>query len=190
MSMKWYGVELKDKVVREMYRRTNRAVMLIEKVAKHSMKKGGRTVSGYKEWSMSLSAKGNIRFKKKAARIGAFRSLPGEPPRTQTGTLRRSITHEVFPKADEVISSFSTPDFVGRVGTNVKYGKYLEFGTRPRTIKGKFGARPSSVKKGSWGDFGYTFNNPGIKPRPWLRPAFHHSQRAIAAIFRRPIKQL
>jgi len=42
---------------------------------------------------------------------------PGEMPHKDTGRLRASIAHEV----DEE---------VGRVGTNVIYGKFLETGTR------------------------------------------------------------
>lgn len=60
---------------------------------------------------------------------GAFPSKPGEPPHKQTGRLRGSVTHEVV-------------DMVGRVGTNVKYGRDLELGTLH------------------------------IAPRPWLRRAF------------------
>jgi HK97 gp10 family phage protein len=59
-------------------------------------------------------------------------SLPGEPPHKRTGTLARSIESETFRIGDQ---------FVGRVGTNLKYGAYLEFGTRK------------------------------MAPRPYLRPA-------------------
>ncbi len=44
-------------------------------------------------------------------------SSPGDPPFKQTGHLRRSIAWE------------AVSDTVGRVGTNVKYGLYLEMGT-------------------------------------------------------------
>ncbi len=43
-------------------------------------------------------------------------SGPGEPPHRRTGILSRSITHEVEGKS-------------AKVGTNLKYGKYLETGT-------------------------------------------------------------
>lgn len=64
-------------------------------------------------------------------KTGAVRSAPGEPPRKQTGRLRASVTYEV----DEAGMN-------ARVGTNVKYGRYLELGTKR-----------------------------GIAPRPWLRRA-------------------
>ena len=50
-------------------------------------------------------------------------SKPGEPPHRRTGTLSRSITHEVT-------------KYRARVGTNIKYSKPLELGTS------KMAARP------------------------------------------------
>jgi phage gpG-like protein len=49
---------------------------------------------------------------------GANPSTPGNPPAKQTGRLRASVTYEV----DET-------RMVGRVGTNVLYGLFLELGT-------------------------------------------------------------
>lgn len=78
--------------------------------------------------------------KPKGDRItGAVRSEPGEPPRKQTGRLRASVTHEMDDKT-----------LTARVGTNVKYGKYLELGTKR-----------------------------GILPRPWLRRALAEAQAQV-----------
>lgn len=51
-------------------------------------------------------------------------SRPGEPPRKRTGTLRSSVQHEKIKEGREVIAY--------RVGyvRAIKYGVYLEFGTR------------------------------------------------------------
>jgi HK97 gp10 family phage protein len=49
---------------------------------------------------------------------GAERSKPGEPPRKQRGTLRRSIAW-----------LFDEATLTGRVGTGLMYGRYLELGT-------------------------------------------------------------
>lgn len=54
-------------------------------------------------------------------------SLPGEPPKKVRGDLQRSITHEVI-------------DDVGRVGTNLDYGLYLEFGTQHMAARPYFRA--------------------------------------------------
>lgn len=82
---------------------------------------------------------GAIRVQREARRItrlhsgptktlpDAVPSQPGQPPHLRTGTLNRSIDQETFRKAGT---------FVGRIGTNLKYGRYLEMGTT------KMGARP------------------------------------------------
>lgn len=65
-------------------------------------------------------------------------SRPGEPPHVDTGRLRSSITHEV----EETLTGI-----VGRVGTNVVYGRFLELGTSK------------------------------MKARPFLRPALRRTTR-------------
>ncbi len=72
-------------------------------------------------------------------------SIAGEPPHRRTGTLARSITYEVLPGT-------------ARVGTNVKYGKFLEVGTSK------------------------------MMARPYLRPAVNKNQREIKRILSRKIK--
>jgi len=74
------------------------------------------------------------------------RSSPGEAPYKQTHKLAKSIAVEMLPKMLAV-----------KVGTNVKYGKALELGTR----------------KMRW--------------RPWLIPALVNSIGKIKAIFAKPI---
>jgi HK97 gp10 family phage protein len=54
-------------------------------------------------------------------------SAPGNPPAVQTGHLRRSV---------QVDRSQVASNLRATVGTNVPYGRYLEFGTR------KMAARP------------------------------------------------
>ena len=53
-------------------------------------------------------------------------SAPGQPPAVQTGRLRNSIVHQPA----------TAGNLFARAGTNVPYGKYLEFGTS------KMAARP------------------------------------------------
>lgn len=72
-------------------------------------------------------------------------SKPGDPPHKQTGHLRRSVAAEV-------------EGVVGRVGTNLNYGRWLEFGT----------ARMAA--------------------RPWLRRAFNEVIPQIRALMNRPMK--
>ena len=77
-----------------------------------------------------------------AAKVyGAFPSKAGQPPRKQTGHLRRSVTYNVN-------------GLVGRVGTPIKYGRYLELGTRH------------------------------MKPRPWLRRSLRTKSDEIIRLLR------
>lgn len=81
-----------------------------------------------------------------------------------TGNLRGSITHKV----DEVELSC-------RIGTNVEYAPYLEFGT------GEF-AENGQGRKGGWffrGADGKTHFTLGNQPQPFLRPALLENKDAI-----------
>lgn len=49
-------------------------------------------------------------------------SVPGEPPRVDTGRLRASISHRIIDQGAGL-------QIVGEVGTNVEYGIDLEFGS-------------------------------------------------------------
>jgi HK97 gp10 family phage protein len=91
---------------------------------------------------------GGFKFKvgKKGTVYGAVVSDPGEPPRKQFGRLRASVASE----ADE-------GRLAARVGTNVKYGRWLELGTQ------------------------------NMAARPWLRRALNESLSRVRAILaRRP----
>lgn len=71
-------------------------------------------------------SKSAIRVQGEARRLtsqasGPPPSAPGSPPHLRTGTLSRSIDQELLRDDREII---------GRVGTNLNYGKWLEIGTR------------------------------------------------------------
>jgi len=74
-------------------------------------------------------------------------SRPGEPPNTDTGRLVQSIKFD-----------FKNSGLIGRVGTNLKYGAWLEFGTE------------------------------NTAARPWLAPAVLAASKEIAAIFEKELK--
>jgi phage gpG-like protein len=77
----------------------------------------------------TVQSKGNAYPRQKGKKTH-YASKPGFPPNTDTGKLVQSITHEI-----------DLMNLEGAVGTGLKYGKYLEFGTK------------------------------GILPRPWLSRA-------------------
>jgi hypothetical protein len=85
-------------------------------------------------------------------------SAPGESPAAQTGHLRRNISHHKSGRLRQ------------KLGTNIRYGLDLELGTKPHTITAKGKAL---AWKGADGEavFAKSVQHPGVKPRPWLRPA-------------------
>lgn len=81
-----------------------------------------------------------------------------------TGNLRGSITHKV----NEAEPSC-------RIGTNVEYAPYLEFGTGEYAEDGK-------GRKGGWfftDPEGKTWFTKGNKPQPFLRPALLENKDTI-----------
>lgn len=74
-------------------------------------------------------------------------SKPGDPPNTDTGRLVQSIKFD-----------FQNGGLIGRVGTNLKYGAWLEFGTK------------------------------NVEPRPWLSTAIRETAKQVADIFKRTVK--
>lgn len=84
-----------------------------------------------------------------------------------TSRLKQSIDHVV--DADEL---------AGYVGTNVDYAIYVEFGT------GEF-AENGGGRKGGWmykDSSGEWFLTRGMKPKPYLRPAFRQTKGQIEAL--------
>jgi HK97 gp10 family phage protein len=103
MPVQWYGEQRQREIDSEMKRRISASVRIVLNRARKL-----------------VGVTGTKANKGKAKTYGAVRSLPGEPPRKQTGQLRRSISTEVY-------------GLVGRVGPSMEdglYPKYLELGTR------------------------------------------------------------
>lgn len=74
-------------------------------------------------------------------------SRPGSPPNTDTGRLVQSVKFD-----------FQKGGLIGRVGSNLKYAKALEFGTKI------------------------------MEARPWLSTAVSNAAKEIADIFKKAIK--
>ncbi|MCK9492693.1 MAG: hypothetical protein M0Q24_11485 [Sulfurimonas sp.] len=77
-------------------------------------------------------------------------SAPGKPPATDSGMLRRTI-------AREVVKDFF--EWVGKVGTPLLYGLWLERGTSRMP-----------------------------EPRPWLKPTFEKNADQVGRILSRPVE--
>lgn len=91
--------------------------------ARRSIQRGGRSGAPY------------VRYNPRRAGVA---SAPGEPPKTDTGRLVGSIFADVLESGLEA-----------EVGTGIKYGKFLEFGTTR------------------------------MRARPWLMPAFERQKPRI-----------
>ena len=83
-------------------------------------------------------------------------SKPGQPPRRDTGKLAQSI-----------FGSQSKSLMMGRVGTTLKYGAFLEVGTRPHTIMPKRKKMLAFGAGGKW-VFARRVSHPGTAKRPYL----------------------
>ncbi len=98
----------------------------------------------------SIQAKDGVKKMRNGKEI--IVSEPGNPPNTQTGRLVRSI-RMVIDKVKRL----------AQVGTDLKYGLYLEFG----------GKTPDNKKY--W--------------RPWLRPAYKRNIKVIGELYARRMRE-
>ena len=107
------------------------------------------------------------RYNEKGKLLGLVaRSKPGEPPLFQTGRLRNSISSEMI------------DPFTVRVGTNVKYARWLEFGTRGGRVitpKGKKALYDPVSRQ----FFGKRVVQGAIKARPFFRPTVNRMRQEI-----------
>ena len=143
-NLKWHGDKAEAEALAEFRRRLAACALT---VAGHAKRLVGIEGAARSKKGTSRDAKG--RFLKGSGKLkyGANPSEPGEPPHKQTGTLQRSITWE-----------WAGPLSV-RVGTNLKYGRWLELGTKL------------------------------IAARPWLRRALAEMRGRILALLNKPMSR-
>jgi hypothetical protein len=125
--LKWNGPEVQRRIWREMERRIHAATILVLNHARELI---------------SIAGTGGKPGTKR--KYGSNPSAPGEPPHKQFGHLRRSVAREVV-------------GLVGRVGSNLKYARYLELGTK------------------------------NMAARPWLRRALNEKLAEIRRLVSRPM---
>jgi phage gpG-like protein len=164
-ALRWDEAE----VMRLMELRLERALMVAAQVvvleAKRSMGEtgsGANVPAGHKTY-------GEKSKRPRVKGFGTRRSAPGQPPAVQTGNLANSIGQERMGRLWR------------RVGTNVKYGYWMEVGVPGGKI-----IKPKKGKALAWvGPDGETIirrqvRQGKIAARPWLRPALMRAQPAIA----------
>lgn len=140
----WTGDEAMARIRAGFTRNLHAAAIVVTNRAKVLLSVPG-TTQAIRAFSYRYGGR-KFNARKKGTVYGSVVSEPGEPPRKQFGRLRASVAREV-----------DASSLTARVGTNVKYGRWLELGT------GKMAARP------------------------WLRRALNESMSQVRAILaRRP----
>lgn len=113
----WFGNQFVKQMQAEMRRRTSAAAIRLKSQIQAEISQSG-TLRYHPTTKTGKSAKSFRTI------YGFTHSAPGNPPYKQTGHLRRSIAWEI------VSAGAGGPAVIGRVGTNLKYGRWLELGTR------------------------------------------------------------
>jgi hypothetical protein len=142
-SLRWHGDAVQGRIRAEMKRRISYCCLLVLNWAKQLINVEGTAKS---KAAGKRNAKGQFLKGSGKLAYGANPSKPGEPPHKQTGRLLGSVAFEV------------SDDLEGRVGTNLKYGRWLELGTRL------------------------------MAARPWLRRALKECQAQILAVLKAPMR--
>lgn len=131
---------------------------------------GNQSKNALQRFQLRLSRAKNAKTGKRNMLGISIASLPGEPPRRQTGDLWRRISHEI-----------DRSRHVARVGTNLKYALWLEYGTRGGKVIVPKGKKVlANVLTGQV--FGRRVVQGAIKPRPFFRPTLDKFKARAAAI--------
>jgi Bacteriophage protein of unknown function (DUF646). len=144
LRFRWFGK--KNMTAEEFERLRPRAAKALLKAALHFESAVKKTLTGTRT--------GRLYY---IARLGRMHraSAPGEPPATLTGRLRQSITHSEIQSDGENVWI--------NVGTDVPYGKILEFG-------------------------GVTSDGIRILPRPYMAATFLREEDRISKILEEATK--
>ena len=121
---------------------TDKVIKSIEQNASKRMAKAVNEVRNVVLETLSGSRTGR-RYKIPGTQKFYTASSPGEPPAQATGRLRQSIKTSIQSEGKVI---------VGRIGTDLDYGKTLEFG------------------------------DDKVAPRPWLHPSFEKARDKISEI--------
>jgi HK97 gp10 family phage protein len=139
----------------------------VRKVATDRLIRAAETVRTIAIKSMGSGSSGHRKYYRTAAKKEHWSANPGQAPHVDTGRLRASITWAISEGAqqgDALRTKAQSGDQVGRpdreakriiavIGTNVKYARSLEFGTRH------------------------------MKARPFLRPALEKARAKIKWLY-------
>jgi len=117
-KLKWNGDAMIRQIEAKQKANISRAAIHLMNLVKSDISQAGTL-------RYSVKTKKGTDSKKQKTIYNFTHSKPGNPPYKQTGHLRRSIAREIVSNG-----------FIARVGSNLKYARHLEMGTR------KMAARP------------------------------------------------
>ena len=142
-NLKWNGPEFERRAQAHLRRNLSAACIALVNYAKEllSVDGTGRAIAAHTArygWGPKK------KYRKKQMIYNFNPSAPGEPPHVQTGRLRGSVAWEVV-------------GLLGRVGTNLRYGRWLELGAKK------------------------------LAARPWLRVSVANMRAALIRIISRPM---
>lgn len=178
MSVRWHGPDVNRRIREGLLQNLERAAITLKNEVRRVLSRPGRTGKVTRAGRQAKIKNRSVsrRYGLTGRLLGfTVRSRPGEPPRKQTGDLRRRIAHEM-----------DKPSMLARVGTNLKYARYLERGVRggkiirPRSKKGL-----ANQQTGQF--FGKQVRQGAISPRPFLRPTLERLRSQLQNIVGRTI---
>jgi len=148
------------------YQRVREAAMKAVAESAYMLQGHIRTKLSTPSRSVSTGANG----KRKIGARGSSRSKPGGAPHKDTGALRSSIS-----------VALDTEAIAATVGTNLKYGRWLEFGLPGgKTIRPKNGKVLSWVGPDGVRRFARSIKQGRLAPRPFMRPSYEEKKDEIA----------
>jgi len=173
--IKWYG----DAVNAEFNAKAKAAMRIVVQVVRSGIV---RRISTSARAGGMGGPKGRRSPKRNTKAMRFNHSKPGQPPHKDTGTLARSIFGQVDPVG------WHGGVIVGRVGTTVKYGAYLELGVKKsRTVTAK---RKKTLAFGYNGTWVFPkVSHPGpIAPRPFIHSTIKMMRPQIHSILATKLK--
>jgi hypothetical protein len=171
----WKGKQFQREISSALLRGLKRAIVFNQGNIQMALSKSNRAGKG-----------GAVNPKKGARRpVKRRHSQSGEPPRLGTGMLKRSL----FTKVDR-------QKLAAWVATKLKYGVYMERGTRPHVITPSrrsvlVFAGQSTQKGGRWAwQFTKRVQHPGTKPRPFMWATIRKHREETKRMIFEPVKKM
>lgn len=177
VTFRWYGREAARKLEEGVWRGLQRASEYARTLIVREISKSGRVGGGGRRHPGYGLTKGG-RKRKAGAPMHFSRSRPGQPPKSDTGRLRRSIFRDGDRRRLRAV-----------VGTTLKYGVYLERGAHIPPRRPRFKKVLVFAANGQWV---YTRFASGfrLRRRPYLVRTVAKHRRKLSRVIQREIQRM